>query len=196
MLSEIENVLSREGYRQYMVLKLYINDLADNNVELTSMYKEHIDKHIRKLLDTPKYIDAGFDVLVPTYYTFSIEDINQIKINFSIKCEAYLVHLDSSNYGAHHTGFYMYPRSSLSKTYLRLANCVGIIDSGYRGNLIGIFDKSNTLVNSNEYVNQVKKGERLVQICAPGLVPIVPILVDEMDTNTSRGEGGFGSTGK
>ena len=194
MLSEIENVLRREGYGQYMVLKLYIDNPDD--VKLTSMYKEHISKHIRKLLDTPKYIDAGFDVLVPELYSFVNTDISQVKIDFGIKCEAYLVHLDSSVYGGHHTGFYMYPRSSLSKTPLRLANCVGIIDSGYRGNLIGIFDKSNTLVNSYENVNQVKKGERLVQICAPGLVPIVPILVDEMDTNTSRGEGGFGSTGK
>lgn len=194
MLSDIESVLRREGYKQYMVLKLYIDNL--NDVKLTSMYKEHIDKHIRKLLDTPKYIDAGFDVLVPNYYTFSNTDISQIKMNFGIKCEAYLVYLDSSNYGSHHTGFYMYPRSSLSKTYLRLANCVGIIDSGYRGNLIGIFDKSNTLLYSNESIYDVVKGERLVQICAPGLVPIVPILVDKMDTNTSRGEGGFGSTGK
>lgn len=177
-----------------MVLKVYIDNL--NDVKLTSMYKEHIDKHIRKLLDTPKYIDAGFDILVPNYYTFSNIDISQVKINFGIKCEAYLVHLDSSNYSSHHTGFYMYPRSSLSKTYLRLANCVGIIDSGYRGNLIGIFDKSNTLVNSYENVNEIVIGERLVQICAPGLVPVIPILVDEMDTNTSRGEGGFGSTGK
>ena len=195
MLSEIENVLRREGYRQYMVLKLYIDN--PNDVELTSMYKEHIDKHIRKLLDTPKYIDAGFDVLVPNSFSSINTDISQVKINFGIKCEAYLVNLDSSNYGSHHTGFYMYPRSSLSKTYLRLANCVGIIDSGYRGNLIGIFDKSSTaLMDSYEFFIDVEKGERLVQICAPGLVPIVPILVDEMDTNTSRGEGGFGSTGK
>ena len=195
MLSEIENVLRREGYRQYMVLKVYIANLDD--VELTSMYKEHIDKHIRKLLNTPKYIDAGFDVLVPELLSFSNKDISKVKIDFGIKCEAYLVHLDSSNYGSHHTGFYMYPRSSLSKTDLRLANCVGIIDSGYRGNLIGVFDKSCTsLIESYEYFIQAEKGDRLVQICAPGLVPMVPILVDEMYTNTSRGEGGFGSTGK
>ncbi len=195
MLKDIENVLKIEGYGQYMVLKVYIDN--PDNVELTSMYKEHIDKHIRKLLDTPKYIDAGFDVLVPNSFSSINTNITQVKVNFGIKCEAYLVHLDSSVYGAHHTGFYMYPRSSLSKTYLRLANSVGIIDSGYRGNLIGIFDKSCTaLMDSYEFFIDVEKGERLVQICAPGLVPVVPILVDEMDTNTSRGEGGFGSTGK
>lgn len=194
MLSDIENVLRREGYKQYMIIKIYIDN--PDNVELTSMYTQHINNHIRKMLDTPKYIDAGFDVLVPNSFSFPNTDISQVKVNFGIKCEAYLVYLDSSNYGSNHTGFYMYPRSSLSKTPLRLANCVGIIDSGYRGNLIGIFDKSNTLLNSSVPIYDVVKGDRLVQICAPGLVPIVPVLVDEMDTNTSRGEGGFGSTGK
>jgi len=194
MLSELEDVLRREDYRQYMVLKVNIDNM--NDVELTSMYKEHIDNHIKKILRTPKYIDAGFDVLVPNSFSFSNTDISQVKVNFGIKCEAYLVHLNSSNYGSYHTGFYMYPRSSLSKTPLRLANCVGIIDSGYRGNLIGVFDKANTLLNSSIPIYEVGKGERLVQICAPGLVPIIPVLVDEMDTNTSRGEGGFGSTGK
>ena len=190
MTSELENVLRREGYKQYMILK--INIANPDDIDLTSMYREHINNHIRKMLDTPKYIDAGFDGLVPNSFSFSNTDISQVKVNFGIKCEAYLVHLDSS----HHTGFYMYPRSSLSKSYLRLANCVGIIDSGYRGNLIGVFDKSNNLLNSNESIHNVIKGDRLVQICAPGLVPIIPVLVDEIDINTSRGEGGFGSTGK
>ena len=86
----------------------------------------------------------------------------------------------------------MYPRSSLSKTQLRLANNTGIIDAGYRGPLIGMFD----CLTDDEY--EVSGFTRLLQICAPGLVPIYVRIIDtvaELGPNTSRGEGGFGSTG-
>jgi dUTP pyrophosphatase len=106
------------------------------------------------------------------------------KLNFSIKCSATLEN-------GRATGYYMYPRSSLSKTPLRLANSVGIIDSGYRGNLIGMFDCLSSL--------QVPQYSKLIQICAPGLEPIFVTIVDtveELGLDTVRGEGGFGSTGK
>ena len=89
----------------------------------------------------------------------------------------------------------MYPRSSLSKRKLRLPNSVGVIDAGYRGNLIGMFD----IVNSDEEYETVNKFDRLVQICSPNLQPIVVEIVDEINELgeiTHRGEGGFGSTGK
>ena len=97
----------------------------------------------------------------------------------------------------------MYPRSSLSKTKLRLANSVGIIDAGYRGNLIGMFDITNidelARGDKNREADYVaKEYDRLVQICAPGLVPIyVEIVHDisELSIETERGDGGFGSTG-
>jgi dUTP pyrophosphatase len=94
----------------------------------------------------------------------------------------------------------MYPRSSLSKTRLRLANSVGIIDSGYRGNLIGMFDCFSAGKGSlceTEYDYIVKPFEKLVQICAPDLRPIFVELVEteeELSSATLRGEGGFGST--
>ena len=72
-----------------------------------------------------------------------------------------------------------------------LANHVGIIDSGYRGNLIGAFRSFQT--NKN-YV--VDKFTRLLQLCHPSLCPIYVILVEESDlVDTERGSGGFGSTG-
>ena len=90
--------------------------------------------------------------------------------------------------------FYMYPRSSISKTPLRLANSVGIIDSGYRGNMIGVFDN----ISSTSYT--IDKHSRLLQLCAPDLGKfwINTIKVDNFDAlkmTTSRGGGGFGSTG-
>jgi dUTPase len=58
------------------------------------------------------------------------------------------------------TGYYMYPRSSLSKTKLRLANSVGIIDSGYCGFLIGMFDIFYD-INVINRVYSIIKNQRL-----------------------------------
>ena len=88
----------------------------------------------------------------------------------------------------------MMPRSSLSGTPLRLANSVGVIDSGYRGNLIGKFD---CLGDGGSHV--VQQYDKLLQIVAPGMVPIYATIVnstDELGGVTERGSGGFGSTGR
>jgi dUTP pyrophosphatase len=97
------------------------------------------------------------------------------------------------NYQA--TGYLMYPRSSISKTPLTLANSVGVVDAGYRGNLIAAFRNLNNHDNS---VFEVKQHERLVQICHPSLQPFFVEYIDDEDLlgSTLRGEGGFGSTGK
>jgi dUTP pyrophosphatase len=100
----------------------------------------------------------------------------------------------------------MYPRSSISKIPLRLANSTGIIDAGYRGHLTGMFDVvfdaarcQNDLSDDNEADFFGKKFDRYVQICAPGLVPILVEVVntlEELGEETERGSGGFGSTGR
>lgn len=88
------------------------------------------------------------------------------------------------------TAFYMYPRSSTGlRTPIRLSNSVGIIDSAYRGELAAIVDN----ISDTDYI--LKKGERYFQVCAPDLSPIQFELVETLDT-TTRGTGGFGSTGK
>ena len=91
------------------------------------------------------------------------------------------------------TGYYMYTRSNTgSKTLLRMANSVGIIDSGYRGNLMGCFDVVHYYENNIQTIQQYSS---IIQICAPSLVPIIIEIVDSLDEDTERGEGGFGSTG-
>lgn len=101
-------------------------------------------------------------------------------------------------------GFYLYPRSSISKTRMRLANSVGIIDAGYRGDLIaaidtiGIFGSTDIWHIWNETLAPVKKYDRYFQICAPDLSPFLVHLVEteqELSPPTERGSGGFGSTG-
>ena len=85
-------------------------------------------------------------------------------------------------------GYYLYPRSSLSKTPLRLANSVGIIDAGYRGTLKAAVD------NTSDTDYTIRRGDRLFQICLPTLEPF-SVLFASVARDTARGEGGFGSTG-
>jgi dUTP pyrophosphatase len=86
----------------------------------------------------------------------------------------------------------IFPRSSVRKTRLMLSNCVGVVDSGYRGELQATFNKiNNDSVSENDY----KVGDRVCQIM---IIPHPPIEFEEADelSDTERGEGGFGSTGK
>lgn len=88
------------------------------------------------------------------------------------------------------TAFYLYPRSSTgSKTPIRLSNSVGVIDSSYRGELMAIVD------NVSDEAFTLKKDERYFQVCAPDLGPISFELVDSL-SETARGTGGLGSTGR
>jgi dUTP pyrophosphatase len=90
-------------------------------------------------------------------------------------------------------GYYLYARSSTgSKTPLRLANHVGIMDSGYRGDVMGVFD------NRRNEAYEVSAGQRLLQICPPDIsYPTYVIIVNNLDDlgSTSRGAKGFGSSG-
>lgn len=86
-----------------------------------------------------------------------------------------------------HVGL-LFPRSSVSKTELTLANSVGVIDSGYRG---PIMFKFRYLDEGMVY----DVGDKIGQIL---IVPYPQITFEEVDelSSTDRGEGGFGSTGK
>jgi dUTP pyrophosphatase len=95
-----------------------------------------------------------------------------------------------------HSAFTVVPRSSMSKSELMLANHVGIIDSGYRGSLMGAFRwLPHNIESSSEY--SVTKHTRLLQICHPSLCPIIVELIENEDelSSTERGDGAFGSTG-
>jgi dUTPase len=102
------------------------------------------------------------------------------------------------------SGFYLYPRSSISKTRMRLANSVGIIDAGYRGDIIaavdtiGLFGSNDIWHVWKETLSPIKKYDRYFQLCAPDLSPFLVHIVDteaELGAPTTRGQGGFGSTG-
>ena len=84
----------------------------------------------------------------------------------------------------------VFPRSSVRNFDLLLTNSVGVIDSGYRGEIQATFKKTNGL-DSFKY----KVGERGAQIV---ILPYPQIEFNETNelSSTERGEGGFGSTGK
>jgi dUTP pyrophosphatase len=84
----------------------------------------------------------------------------------------------------------VFPRSSIRKYDLSLTNCVGVIDSGYRGELQATFRKERGVAS--------KKYEVGDKVCQIMIIPHPTIEFNEVTelSNTERGEGGFGSTGK
>ena len=177
-------------YPKYMHLRIFVD--GDSNPDLYVKYYEAIYNHNSKINEHPMHIDAGFDLFAPYQMGFTSNNVN--KLNFDIKCSAQIVLAnDGKNMSrSYNTGYYMHPRSSISKTPLRLANSTGIVDSGYRGNLIGMFDCIQPNYNINTF-------DRLIQICAPELIPIHVELVDreeQLGAHTLRGEHGIGSSGR
>lgn len=83
----------------------------------------------------------------------------------------------------------IYARSGLAtREHLRPANCVGIIDSDYRGEI------KIVIHNDSEEIQKITPGERVAQLVLQKYIPMSFQEVDELD-KTTRGEGGFGSTG-
>lgn len=87
----------------------------------------------------------------------------------------------------------VFPRSSIRKTDLSLTNCVGVIDSGYRGEIQATFKKTNWLKGRESDKYQI--GDRIVQIIIIPYPSVTFVEVDEL-SESERGDGGFGSTGK
>lgn len=161
-------------------LYMYVNN--ENN-DLVDYYNRAVEKHNNNIIHN-NMADSGFDLIVPKEQELSFENVN--KINFQVKCEMKNTKTQLA------CPFYMYPRSSISKSHFRLANCTGIIDSGYRGDLIGMFD----LIYTQENI-KCEKFCRLLQICSSTLDPFKVVLVysDSELSQSERGNGAFGSTG-
>jgi dUTP pyrophosphatase len=163
-------------------LYVYVNQ---EDCELFSLYNKKVNSHNEQLL-LNSFVDSGFDLFVPKTQTMVANKVN--KVDFEIKCEM-VKHVGTQKVPS---AFYLYPRSSISKGNLRLANSVGIIDSGYRGNIIGMFD-----VIYNDHSVFLEAHSRILQICTPTLEPFKVVIVhsDRELSSTPRNTGGFGSTG-
>jgi dUTP pyrophosphatase len=165
------------NFSSFAILKMSVK-----TPELKEKYRPLIQNH-NKSLFSDSFPNSGFDLLVPTN-TAVEADMKTKMIFMDVKCEMLFM-------GKYSCGYFMFPRSSISKSPLMLANHTGIIDSGYRGFLIGAFRN----LSSQSFL--VEENTRLLQVCHPLLCPIYVELVEEEDLSVSlRGEGGFGSTGK
>ena len=135
--------------------------------EVKTMYENHGHFHDG---------DAGLDLFV----------INEQTINAG---ESTLIHLQISCENTENKPYLIMPRSSIAKTPLRLSNSIGLIDSGYRGEIMAAVDN----IKTEDYT--VEPGQRLFQLVAMDGASIHFELVDEL-SETTRGSGGVGSTGK
>jgi hypothetical protein len=95
----------------------------------------------------------------------------------------------SNDYLKTDSHFWLTPRSSIYRSGLMMANSVGVIDKSYRGEL-------KAPVWSMTGNSTVARGERLFQIVAPDMGWIRNVRIVDSMSETVRGAGGFGSTGR
>jgi dUTP pyrophosphatase len=142
---------------------------ADNEI-IANKYKQHTHYHIG---------DSGIDLFTNEEITIKAGETKLI--NFGIRCEAL-----NNDYKP--TSYWLISRSSIYKTNIRQANCIGLIDAKYRGNLMAAVDN----IKSEDYTIPV--NTRLFQIVSHSLDGIDIEVVSQL-SKTDRGDSGFGSTG-
>lgn len=122
-------------------------------------------------------IDAGFDLKAREDVSIFPQDTEFIPMGVCIEIPVGFVGL-------------LFPRSSISKTPLRMANSVGVIDSGFAGEIqVPLYNTSDV------EIRDIDKYERIAQLVIVPLADVSLEIVEELD-DTERGEGGFGSTGR
>lgn len=184
-LKEIENEMSDDDSEDLSfvseldsLLKQLSTDVQDNYAAAGYATDVKIKKlHPNAVIPTySKSGDAGLDLTITEVFKNTTEDVSY---GFGIAME-----IPSGFVGL------VFPRSSIRKTDLLLTNSVGVIDSGYRGEIQATFKKTQ---GDSSVIYEI--GERGAQII---ILPYPKINFVETETlsETDRGEGGFGSTGK
>ena len=197
---------------------LKVSDKFDENYtdeerkKLIEFYMEKISlheksKYVLDQLNKPmknEFKDSGFDLVVPWVkdsaltqegiYTYKPEQKKLCNLRVQIAVYKVIKLQQQTNFSylsiLQPSPYYLYARSSIYKTNFSLANNVGIIDTGYRGNLCAALHNT-----SSSKLSVVKMGTRMTQICMPGLSPNFHVRLVKKLSATSRGSGGFGSTG-
>lgn len=128
----------------------------------------------------PKQMSAeavGFDLFVDKNYNLMPRTVTKVTTGIAVS-------IPKGYYGEIHI------RSSWGKRAVRLANCTGIIDSDYRGELLLMIYNDN-----KDDILWLKEGTRIAQLILVKQPAFTIKEVDDLD-KTARGEGGFGSTNK
>tara|TARA_A100001015_G_scaffold279802_1_gene341319 strand:+ start:67 stop:786 length:720 start_codon:yes stop_codon:yes gene_type:complete len=198
---------------------LKVSDDFDENYtdeerkKLIEFYMEKISlheksKYVTDPLNQPmknQYKDSGFDLVVPWvkdgelemngkyFYKSGEKKLCNMRVQIAVYKVTKIQQQTNLSYLSilQPSPYYLYARSSIYKTPFILANNVRIIDTGYRGNICA------ALYNTNrDEPSLVKMGTRMTQICMPGLCPNFHVRLVKKLSDTSRGAGGFGSTGQ
>lgn len=143
--------------------QIYCKKLSDNAILPTSGSEYAAGSDLYACLGKPRYIPAGHTVKIPT----------GIAMEIPAGC-----------------GGFIFARSGLAtKDGLRPANCVGVVDSDYRGEVMV------AIHNDSLEDRTIDPGQRIAQIV---VMPYVDCCFTEVDnlSDTKRGDGGFGSSGK
>jgi dUTP pyrophosphatase len=183
IISFIMSSLAHNIHPTYRV-KLCL-DNVDN--EIVDLYKSKITK-LNNTRFSNKHPDSGFDLFVPD--TVTIQPGKILLIDMKAKCSVYRYNILKSHPPNIPTPYYMYARSSVSKRGIMLVNSVGIIDCGYRGNLMAAF------FNTTDNPVQINKGDRITQVCMRDLSFDFTVELTDTLEETERGSGGIGSTGR
>jgi dUTP pyrophosphatase len=189
-LKNYEEILSSEdGVDQNFinelnnVFKRLSNDVVQTQYQapITSQFnQQQLIVKVKKLHENAvipsysKHGDAGMDL---TITEIKENNFRQISYGFGVAMEIPFGYVGL-----------VFPRSSVKNQDLLLSNCVGVIDSGYRGEIQSTFKKTDP---SEKFY---KVGERGAQII---ILPYPQVFMVESDelSDTERGTGGFGSTG-
>ena len=181
------NMTSLVEYKLYLCI-----DNTDDDY-LKKKYEEYIQDRISN-----NCTDSGFDLFLPEKVEYVSGKYH--KFGHKIRCRMVAI----VNGQEFPTGYPLHPRSSTAMKYnLMMGNSTGVIDADYRGEIIACMfcnitfedlEWSSTTHSFNPTKNTLDEGTRIVQICAPNYRPFKVEIVDSLD-NTSRGQGGFGSTG-
>lgn len=121
---------------------------------------------------------AGYDLYAAIPESIHVNPHETVKVGTGLAFE-----LPKGTFGA------IFPRSGYATKFgLRPANCVGVCDSDYRGEYIV------AIHNDSDFIQAINPGERIAQLI---LMPyITMIMIEDNLSETERGDGGFGSTGK
>ena len=156
-------------------MKLYIY-VADH--DLLDMYRDS--------LNIRRQTDSGFDLFTPE------NNVPPMAFGHTLSLH---VKVGATDEQGNPIPCLLVPRSSISATPLRLSNSIGLIDMGYRGDVMAKVDCQNT----NGF--SVHHGSRYFQLVAPNWMPWTQVIVVSdlsqlPPAPDNRGSGGFGSTGR
>ena len=168
------------------VCKMYVIDPV-----LREEYEKRVAAHNARLNDS-SHPDAGFDILQPSERILYRENELNNKIPLGVMAAAYDIESGKP------LAYYLFPRSSISQSNMRMSNSVGIIDSGYRGELIAAVDlvgaacrraidgaagrRAHDACSSADVENgvHIQVNDRYFQICMGDLKPFYVELVDTL----------------